>query len=158
MANPTANPDGPEPVTDLEILESYCWPTDDFGLASLGLRLAEVAARSSLPTQRWMEDGLGEAEGVCCRTRSGLVFLLRELRHAVTHLGSKGPDVYVDAEVLGRLGVEQVIGEIRQVLNLSQCDVVWMQPSSVQVEAAERGRWAREYKEQRNSKASKNEP
>jgi hypothetical protein len=132
-------------MPNLEVLTACRWPTDDFALASIGIRMSYLATRNALPVQQWEEDGLGLAQGVMCRTSSGLVFLLRELQHAVIHLGSKGPEVFVDAEELGARGVEPLLSEVLAALGLSRDDLTWVQDSSVKGEAAARAHSAREY-------------
>lgn len=135
----------------MEALTTHRWPTDEFPRASLGVRLGELARRCAFPTVAWEEDGLGAAEGIALRTQSGLVFLLRELRHAVEHLGSSGPDVLVDAEDVSTRGIKSIIDEILAALSLSRSDLTWIQDSSAQKEAADVTRCAREYRSRHSS-------
>ena len=136
-------------MAEIEALSVYRWPTEDFPLASLDVRLSELASRLRIPVYTWEEDGLGPASGVACRLGTGFVFLLRELEHAVEHLGSTGPDIYVDAEDVASAGVESLVSVILDALALSESNLVWVQESAIRDEAAQRAEWAREYRAQR---------
>jgi hypothetical protein len=116
------------------------WPTVQVPLASLGLRVDELATRLNLPVHAWYEDGLGPARGVGCRLPSGRLFLLEELQLAVRHQGSRGPTLYVDAADLTAGGVESLLEEILQALQLSRADLTWIMDRAGEEEVA---RWLR---------------
>jgi hypothetical protein len=110
----------------LEPLSSYTWPTDGWPLAALSIRVDDLAARLGLSVLTWQEDGLGTARGVLCRLPSGRVFLLQELETKVQYYNAKGPDVYVDAGDVGDQGVEPMLNEVLDGLQLSRSDVNWL--------------------------------
>jgi hypothetical protein len=118
------------------------WPTVEIPLASLGLRVDELATRLNLPIHTWYEDGLGPARGVGCRLPSGRLFLLEELQLAVEHRGSRGPTLFVDAADLTARGVGSLLEEILQALHLSRSDVTWILDRAGEEEAA---RWLRDF-------------
>src|SRR5258707_849615 len=122
----------------LEPLSSYTWPTDCCGLATLNVRIDELAARLGLPVFTWQEEGLGTARGVGCRLPSGRVFLLEELEFSVRDHNAKGPNVYVDAIDLGDQGVESMLKEVLEGLQLSRSDVNWLAEAGAQQNAAKR--------------------
>lgn len=132
-------------MSAFKTLETYKWPTDEFAFASVGIRMTDLAKRLSTPTKKWQEDGLGSAEGVMIQTEKGFCFLIRELEHAVKYLGSKGPDIFVDAEDFGTHGVEPLLAELLSALNLARSDLTWIQDPAFQKDAKERAISAHAY-------------
>ena len=120
----------------LEPLASHTWPTDRCALATLSVRVDELAARLGLPVFTWQEEGLGTARGVACRLPSGRVFLLEELEMSVRYQNAKGPNVYVDATDLGNQRVEALLNEVLEGLQLSLSDVNWLAEAAAQQSAA----------------------
>ncbi len=137
----------------LEPLSSYTWLTDCCALATLSVRIDQLAARLGLPVFTWQEEGLGTARGVGCRLPSGRVFLLEELELAVRHQNAKGPNVYVDATDLGDQGVEPMLKEVLGGLQLSRSDVNWLAEADAQQSAAKLAAEVRAAKERRQPKA-----
>ncbi len=82
--------------------------------------------RLGLTVQAWDEDGLGPTRGMLIRLSSGTVVLMRELEHAIKHLGAKGPEFDVDASDAVTAGVEPLVSEILDSLGLTRDAVVWM--------------------------------
>jgi hypothetical protein len=108
----------------LEALTSFTWPTGTVPLASLSIRVDDLAARLGTPVHAWNEDGLGPARGFGGRLPSGRVVLLEELQYAVQHHGARGPVVYVDAVELAAAGPEPLAAEVVAALGLSPSDLV----------------------------------
>jgi hypothetical protein len=133
----------------LEPLASYTWPTDRWPLAALSIRVDELATRLGLSILTWHEDGLGPARGVVCGLPSGRVFLLQELENKVRYYNAKGPDVYVDAGDVGDQGVEPMLIEVLDGLQLSRSDVNWLPDATSQQSAAKFAAEARAAKAQR---------
>ena len=139
-------------MTNVVPLPSYTWPTVEFPLAALGVRIDALARRLDLPLYDWEEEGLGPARGVVVRLPSGRAALLRELAHAVEHLDAGGPDVWVDAAEVAEVGIERLVNEVREALALAAAEVVWVQPSTHTAAAAELAARAREHQESRERK------
>lgn len=137
----------------LEVLPSHTWPTDGFSLMGLGVRVDDLAARLGVPLEEWEEDGLGPARGAFLRGEAGLVFLLREQRHAVERLGAEGPVVEVDAGHVARVGVALVRESVLRTLRLSAADVAWAQDPSAQAEASRVAESARVWRLRREGSA-----
>jgi hypothetical protein len=124
-------------MEQLRPLISSQWPTAEVSLATLGVRLEELAGRLSLPLAHWCEDGLGPSLGIACRLPSGRVFLLQELEYALRHGYAKGPAVLVDATDLVEHGVESLLAEILPALRLSHSDLIAVADRSTEEFAAE---------------------
>lgn len=107
----------------LEHLTSYTWPTTQFPLAGLCVRVDELAARLGVTIHTWVEDGLGPARGFGGRLPSGTVVLLEELETSIEHGYSQGPGVYVDASVMASVGPEALVAELLAELGLSRSDL-----------------------------------
>ncbi len=120
----------------LEPIAEYKWPTDCFPLASLNVRVDELARRLGLPVFSWNVDGLGPACGTGFRLASGRVFLLEELHDSIRHQKSKGPNVYVDAGDMAKYGVEKLLDEVLEGLRLTRADVDWQNEPTAQMNAA----------------------
>jgi hypothetical protein len=52
------------------------WPTVDWAVARLTVRLERIAEGNRLAVQSWIEDGLGESTGCFLQLPSGLVIHL----------------------------------------------------------------------------------
>ncbi len=109
----------------------------DFCFLALGVRVSEIAERTGFRLETWEEDGLGPASGMFVRLPSGTVVLLRELKHAVEHLGARGPAVWTTADKLSASGVESLVAEVLENLGLRRDDVTWIAAESLQARAAE---------------------
>src|SRR3954451_8657281 len=103
----------------IEWLDSYTFPTSEWPLAILGVRVDEIAARHGARVHAWDDDGLGPARGLACRVTSGQVFVLVEHELSIRHHRAQGPNVLVDAAALGDRGAEGLIGELKAALSLS---------------------------------------
>jgi hypothetical protein len=125
----------------------HSWPTVEFPLASLGLRVDAIAARLKLPVHAWNNEGLGSARGLGCRLPSGRLFLLMELQLKVQYYDAKGPTVYVDAGDLIALGAESLLEEILAALNLSPSDVARTVDRTDEEQAAQ---WLRDFQARSN--------
>lgn len=123
----------------------YPWPTVEVPLASLGIRVDELAARLNLPIHTWNQGGLGPTRGLGGHLPSGKPFELQELQLAVEYQGAKGPNVFVDAADLTGHGVESLLEEILDALHLSRSDVTWTLDSAGEEQAA---RWLRDFRDQ----------
>ena len=108
------------------------WP-----IASMRVSVTDIAQRFQLEIERWEEDGLGPARGMLVRLRSGRVVLLRELEHAMKHLGAMGPDVFVDAGDLASVGVAPIFNDIVDSLRLPRDAVLWDPTTDAQRAAAD---------------------
>jgi hypothetical protein len=104
----------------LEPLTSHTWPTDGLPIAVLGIQVDDLASRLDLPVFAWVVDGLGPARGVACRLPSGRVFGLEEVETSIRYQGVKGPTVWVDAADMADRGIERLLAEILEGLQLSK--------------------------------------
>jgi hypothetical protein len=122
-------------MSNVEYIATHHFPTAECGLASLSMRVDELAARLGFTVHSWRDDGLGPARGFACRLPSGLVFVMVEHLLSIEHSYSRGPLILVDATDLSRLGVEHLLKEILQALNLSRTDVASVADRSSELEA-----------------------
>jgi len=127
----------------LEVLTSYTWPTGPVALATLSVRVDDLAAQLRVPVQTWYEEGLGPARGFGGRLSSGYVVLLEELELAIKHHAARGPGVYVDASVLGSAEPAALVTELLEALGLSSSDLASVADAAAQQFAAELTRRAR---------------
>src|ERR1700732_2273816 len=89
---------------------SYSWLAPfDVVLASLGVRVDELAARLRVPVDAWDLDGVGPVRGFGCRLSSGHVFWLSEFQSQIQWSESKGPYLFEDAADLGAQGLEPLL-------------------------------------------------
>src|SRR5688572_27740099 len=122
----------------IEQLREYRWPSGtDAWIGSLGVRFTELAERRRLRTDRWDEDGLGPAVGALCRLPSGTVILLRELEHAVTYQGARGPEISADLGEVAARGAATVRGQVLLAFGLSAADVTAQPPPEADQQARE---------------------
>lgn len=131
-------------------IDSLHWPTTEFALASLNVRVDELAKRVAFRVDAWDEDGLGPARGAALSLSSGRPVLLQELQFPIETGASGGPDVWVDAGDLAALGVEALLAELLAALELPLEAVVWVQDDSVREQAAQRSRWTIAYRAARD--------
>ena len=113
-----------------EALLEYRWRSAEFPLCVVNVAAADLSARLGIPLNRWSEDGLGPARGFIRRFPSGLALLVQELEHATSHLGAKGPTIYVEAAELVANGIAHTISEVLIALGLSHESLVWLQTES----------------------------
>lgn len=121
----------------LEVLTSYTWPNDGFPFASLDVRVNELARRLGLDVQQWDVDGLGRARGFGFRAASGRVYLLEEVDLSVTHSGTNGPGVYVDAGELATVGSAILVADVIAALGLAPSEVVVVADTAAEKFAAQ---------------------
>jgi hypothetical protein len=133
-------------MVPLEQLDSFRWPTMDFALATLGVRVDDLARRRGFRVEAWEEDGLGPARGAALRLPSGRPVVLQELQFAVDAGTASGPALLVDAADLGAVGVGPLVGEVLAALDLGPDALAWLQEPEAAAEAAARGRWALAYR------------
>ena len=107
-------------------LDDHRFTTVDYPVVGFLIRVAEIAERLGLEVETWEEDGLGTAHGLWVRLPSGRVILLRELEHAIKHLGEKGPYAYLDAIDVAGCAIEALIDEIVDGLGLTKEVVGWV--------------------------------
>lgn len=132
----------PDPPRVHVLPEHRCPSGGDMPLAGLAIRVDELARRVGIPLQEWEEDGLGTMRGAVCRLPSGRVVLVRELAHAVRHLGTAGPEISVDAGELAVEGVDALVAEVRAAFGLEPEELDWVQPAEASDQAAEMlARW-----------------
>ena len=124
-------------MNDLQNLTSYTFPTAECGLASLTIRVDDLADRFGFPVLEWQEDGLGPTRGFAFRLSSGRVFVLIEHLLSIKHSYSRGPNVLVDATELAALGVETLLAEFLKATGLSRADVAQVADRSSEMEAEE---------------------
>jgi hypothetical protein len=118
-------------------VSEYRFTSPDLPIISLRVRIAEIAERFGLTVETWEEDGLGPACGMFLKFPSGRVMLLRELEHAVEHLGQKGPTVYVGASEVAAVGVEPLVTEVQESLGLKNDAVAWVASNDIRGAAAQ---------------------
>lgn len=102
----------------------------------LRVPVTQIAQRLGLLVERWEEDGLGEASGMFLGLASGRIVLLRELRHAVEHLGAEGPSVHADAGDVASVGPGPIVTEIVRSIGLADDEVNGVASSDAQQDAA----------------------
>ena len=118
--------------------EGFRWPSGaDMAIAGLSVRLSRLAEAAKLNLCSWEEDGLGPVHGALCRLPSGRVVLLREVEHAVEHLGASGPDIHADLQEVATEGIKPILSELLAALKLSTDAVAWSQGADVRESAAE---------------------
>jgi hypothetical protein len=132
-------------VSDLKQLFEHRWPTVDWPVARLTVRLERIAEAKGLRLQSWIEDGLGESTGCFLELPSGLVVQLIERAHAVQHLGQRGPDLYAVAKDVHLAGIERLLSQAIAALSLNLTDVEWRNqpPTAADVALFENARHSR---------------
>jgi len=123
-------------MKEVSQLSEYQFPSPEMAIASLRVPLDQIAERSGLTVETWEEHGLGRARGMFVQFSSGRVALLRELEHAIKHLGQEGPTIYVDAVAVAS-GVERLVAEILEGLGLPNSAVADIAPSDSRDVAAQ---------------------
>jgi hypothetical protein len=129
----------------------YRFSTVDLPIARIRQRLADIAGRFNLEIDRWEEDGLGWAQGMFVRLASGRVMLLRELEHAVKHLGAKGPGIYLDASYIAEAGVGVLIADVLETLDLPKEELDWIAGDEVRETAVDLVAWADRLRAERSA-------
>jgi hypothetical protein len=125
-------------------IADYRFSSTDWPVVRLVVNVATLASRFGFTIDHWEEDGLGPASGMLLRLASGRVVLVCELEHAVKHLGARGPTIHVDASHLAQDGVEPLVNEVLDALELSRDATDWIAPVDAQASAADLlGKWAR---------------
>src|SRR4051794_1600934 len=135
-------------MTNTVQVYDYRFPTTDWPIMRLQVRVSEIAQPLGFEIERWEEDGLGRAHGMLLKLPTGRVVLFRELQHGIDHFGEKGPHVCVDATVVAEFGVEHLIDEVLTSLGLSEQTVDWRGPSEAQESATDLAKWAAAYRKQ----------
>jgi hypothetical protein len=118
-------------------IADYRFSSTDWPIVSLAVNVATLAGRFGFTIDHWDEDGLGRASGMLLRLSSGRVVLVCELEHAVKRLGAKGPTIHVEASHLAQYGVEPLVDEVLDALELSREATDWIAPAESQASAAE---------------------
>ena len=116
----------------LEPLTSYTWPTDRYPLASLSVRVDNLAARLGIEAHAWQVDGLGPARGFGGRLPSGRVILVEELEY-----GRPYPAVWVDAAELSTFGPDALVAEVCRELGLTPPEIVRVAGNTERLAATE---------------------
>jgi hypothetical protein len=101
------------------------WPTIDWPIAQLIIRIDRIAEKNGLVLEDWIEDGLGELSGCTLQLPSGLVVQLIESTHAIRHFHLRGPALYADAKDVHLAGIDPVLSDALAVLGLNPTDVEW---------------------------------
>ena len=118
-------------------IPDYRFSTTDWPIVSLVVNVANIAGRFSFNIDHWEEDGLGPASGMLLRLSSGRVVLVSELEYSVKYHGAKGPTIYVEASHLAQYGVEPLVSEVLDALELSREATDWIAPVESQAGAAD---------------------
>jgi hypothetical protein len=107
-------------------ISEYRFTSPEMPILSVSMPLAEIADRFGFTMEAWEEDGLGPACGVFVRFPSERVMFLRELKHAIAHLGAVGPTVWVDASQIAAFGVEPLVTEFLESFGLQRYALSWV--------------------------------
>jgi hypothetical protein len=99
------------------------WRGGEFPLASLEIRVNELAARLNLPVYREQENVISPVLGFGGRLPSGRIFLLEEIGHPFDPPRSGDVVLTVDAADLAGQGAEPLLAEVLQALGLTRSDV-----------------------------------
>jgi hypothetical protein len=110
----------------VEQVHDYRFSTTDWPIATVRRRVAEIARPFNFRIDRWEEDGLGWAQGMLIRLASGRVILVLELEHLIERRGAKGPSIHIDAREFAEVGVDPLITEVLEALDLSRDDLDWI--------------------------------
>jgi hypothetical protein len=110
----------------IEWLDTHTFPTAEWPLASLCVRIDEIASRFGVRVHTWNDAGLGPARGLACRVRPGHVFVLVEHELSIRYGYSRGPNVLIDASDLGDRRADLLVGELKEALGLSDADLAWV--------------------------------
>jgi len=125
--------------------ETYRWSGGEYSLATLRVRVDELAERLGFRVDSWEEDGLGPARGAVLRLSTGKLILLQELVYLIESATNKGPCVWVDAADLAALGVTLLLHEVLGELGLDLQAVDQAQEPEAQAEAEKQARYAQGY-------------
>jgi hypothetical protein len=119
---------------------AHRWPTAEWPIARLTVRLEPLAAGHGLTLESWVEDGLGATTGCAIRLTSGVVIWLIERAHAIAQLKARGPDLYADAADTHRHGIAAILVEALATLGLAESDVDWrgQPPTAIELAAFEK--------------------
>jgi hypothetical protein len=117
----------------MQQLSTYRWPVDPIPLASLSVRVDDLASRLGVTVSTWEVEGLGGARGMGCISSSGYVYLLEELQC------SEQPElaVYVDATLLASLGVDVIVSEMVAEFGLDRAVILSLANSETESFAAQ---------------------
>jgi hypothetical protein len=118
-------------------IADYRFSSTDWPIVSLVVDVATLAGRLGFTIDHWEEDGLGPASGMLLKLASGRVVLVSELEHLVKHHRAKGPTIYVEASHLAQYGVEPLVSEVLDALELSREATDWIAPVESQAGAAD---------------------
>ena len=97
----------------------------DQAIIELTVPLNEIASRHNMKPEKWNEQAFGPANGMFVRLPSRQVVLLRELEHAIEHLGARGSTVLADVGDVVEVGVGRLIADVLMGLNITQDKVRW---------------------------------
>lgn len=126
------------PMSTIEKIFGHRFPSGSaWPIAVLTVNLDDILARFRMGPENWVEDGLGPARGVVIRLPSGRVVLIRELEHAINHLGASGPDLSVDGADVVSAGVSALVGEVVSALGLSESAVAWKASEDIRQSVAQ---------------------
>jgi hypothetical protein len=113
------------------------WRAGEFPLASLTIRVDELAARLNLPLYREREDVGRTVRGFGGRLPSGRIFLLEEIGHPFDPTRSGDVVLTVDAADLAGQGAEPLLAEVLEALGLPRSDVAAVGPPGAVTNPAE---------------------
>jgi hypothetical protein len=123
-------------MAKVEFLTTGKWRVDGRPLAVLRIRLDDLASRFNAPVQAWHEDGMGPARGFGGRLSSGRLFAIQELENDIKHRNRNGPALYADAIDIAECGVNPLLDEILNALELTRDAVAWVVDADAQESAA----------------------
>lgn len=125
-------------------IADYRFSSTDWPIVSLIVDVATIADRFGFTIDHWVEDGLGPASGMLLKLSSGRVVVVCELEHAVKYHGAKGPTILVEASHLAQYGVEPLVNEVLDALELSREAIDSIAPVEAQSIAADLlGKWTK---------------
>ena len=118
--------------SDHRFPSGFCWP-----IANLRTQVGDIAQRFGLTVEAWEEDGLGPASGMFIRLPSARVMLWRELEFAIEREAGEGLEVHADAGDLSTFGVEVLVAEALEALDLPPDAAAWVASDNAQRSAAD---------------------
>ena len=124
-------------MSAIEKVFGHRFANGTWDIAALTVSLDDIVTRFSMEPESWVEGGLGPARGVLIRLPSGRVVLIRELEHAIKHLGVPGPDLVVDGADVVSFGVSALVDEVISALGLSQNAVAWKASEDIRQRVAQ---------------------
>src|SRR5262245_43147077 len=118
--------------SDFRFPNGIGWP-----IAHLRTRVRDIAQRFGLTVEAWEENGLGPASGFIIGLPSGRAMALRELTYLIEREGAEGPELLADAGDVAAFGVEALVAEMLDALDLPRQAIAWIAPDDARRRAAD---------------------